>query len=69
MGCFPTIEPNITSLSGPILVMDTGFGKLRLVKALARKNFKILTIAAVAGSEHTLVPSSAQEVYLEKLKG
>ncbi len=68
MDRFPVIEPNTTSLSGPILVMDRGFGKLKLVKALAKKNFKILTIAATAGSEHPLVPSRSLEVFLQKLK-
>jgi hypothetical protein len=48
--------------------MDRGFGKLKLVKALGLKNFKVLTIAATLGSEHPIVPSSAQETYLDKLR-
>jgi hypothetical protein len=45
--------------------MDRGFDKLRLVTALGAKNFKILIIAAAAGSKHPIVPSSVQESYLE----
>lgn len=42
--------------------MDRGFDKLRLVTALVAK---IFIIAAAAGSEHPIVPSSVQESYLE----
>ncbi len=68
MDHFPLIEPNQQSIFGPILVMDRGFGKLRLVKAFCLKNYKILCIAATAGSEHPIVPSSALAAYVEKLK-
>jgi hypothetical protein len=68
MDRFPQVEPNSHSELDPILVMDRGFGKLKLVLALGAKNFKILTIAAALGSEHPIVPSSAQESYLEKLR-
>ncbi len=61
MDRFPQVEPNSNSSLGPILVMDRGFGKLKLVLSLSAKNFKILTIAAALGSEHPIVPSSAQD--------
>jgi hypothetical protein len=48
--------------------MEQGFGKLRLVKALGLKNYQILTVAATAGSEHPIVPSSALDAYIEKKK-
>jgi hypothetical protein len=43
-------------------------GKQKLVISLGAKNFKILPVAAAAGSEHPIVPSSAPEGYLEKLR-
>jgi hypothetical protein len=68
MDRFSQVEPNSTSSLGSILVIDRGFGNLKLVLALGAKNFKILTIAAALGSEHPIVPSSAQEIYLAKLR-
>ncbi len=68
MDRFPQVEPNSTSSLGPVLVMDRGFGKLKLVLALGAKNFEILTISAALGSKHPIVPSSAQESYIEKLR-
>jgi hypothetical protein len=61
MDRFPQVEPNSISSLGPILVMDRGFGKLKLVTAVGAKNFKILTTAAALGSERLIVPSSTLE--------
>jgi len=63
----PNIEINTGSHLGPIMVMDRGFGKLSILNALAKKNFKILTIAAVVGSEHPIVPSSSVHQFSEKI--
>jgi len=63
----PNIEINTGSHLGPIMVMDRGFGKLSILNALAKKNFKILTIAAVAGSDHPIVPSSSVHQFSEKI--
>jgi hypothetical protein len=65
---FPQIERNVASLFGPLLVMDRGFRKLKLIKVLAQKNYKIITIAATLGSEHPLVPSTALSTFRDKLK-
>jgi hypothetical protein len=65
---FPQIDRNVASLFGPLLVMDHGFGKLKLIKVLAQKNYKIITIAATLGSEHPLVPSTALSTFRNKLK-
>jgi hypothetical protein len=50
MDRFPQIEQNQTNIFGPILVMDQGFEKFRLVKALSLNTKSLLLQPLLAQS-------------------
>ncbi len=65
----PTIDNNMSSMLGPQLACDRGYGKKSVLGLLASKYYKVITITSKIGSEHPIVGSSIVESYIEKSKG
>jgi hypothetical protein len=63
----PAVQPNDNSPNGPLIVLDWGCGKKKMVDVFRSKNFKLITIAATVGSEHPIVPLSAVDAYSDHI--
>ena len=45
MDTLPPVDNNENSSSGPIIACDRGYGKKKVIELLAKRNFKVITIA------------------------
>jgi hypothetical protein len=50
-----------------LLACDRGYGKKKVIEILAKRNFKVITIANAMGSEHALISFSVVDAYREKI--
>jgi hypothetical protein len=60
----PIVSDNKTSVHGPLVACDRGYGKLSVVNMLLQSNFKVITI----GSQHPIVGTEAVTAYRDKLR-
>jgi len=64
----PDPKPITNSITGPIIVMDRGFGKMDHVEIVVKKNLKRITVASTLGSQHQFVTTTSLQQHHEKLK-
>jgi hypothetical protein len=49
-----------------LLYCDRGYGKKKVIELLAKRNFKVITIANAVGSEHPIIAFIVVDTYKGK---
>jgi hypothetical protein len=62
----PTMDSNESSKSDPIINCDRGYGKKKVIELLAKRNFKVITIANAVRSEHPIIAFIVVDTYKGK---
>jgi hypothetical protein len=61
------VDNNESSHSGLIIACDRVYGKKKVIELLAKRNFKIITIANALGSEYPVIASNVVAAYRKKI--
>jgi len=68
LGTMPAIGADYrSSMNGPIIAFDRGYGKVSFISLLVRRNYKVITIANSVGSEHPFVGQSVIDALRKKV--